>query len=44
MNIRKIWLKNYGNFAKLEADIILKIFFEDVDFGVESILIFTMIE
>lgn len=44
MNIREVRLKNNWHLTKLKSDIILKIFFEDIDLGIESILDFTMIE
>jgi|LakMenE18May11ns_1017448.scaffolds.fasta_scaffold6779718_1 hypothetical protein len=44
MNIGEVRLKNNRHLTKLKTYIILKIFFEDIDLGIESILDFTMIE
>lgn len=44
MDVWEVWLEDDGHFFELKADVILDIFFEDVNFGIVSILVFAVIE
>jgi hypothetical protein len=44
MDIREVRLEDDGKFTEFEADVVFDILLEDVDFSIEFILIFTVIE